>query len=81
MQLRVFPGKIHRPQSGSCPMIDEVQKGTYDEATLRDLEIGGKINGNHTGEYPSSSFNSETEASSIIKLNNGDVLYMREINR
>jgi hypothetical protein len=66
---------------------DDIQNGTYAEATaLQELQVGGTINDHLAMEkYPNptitSPSNSETEASSIIKLNNGDVLYMREINR
>lgn len=56
----------------------------YDESTLRELDIGAT----HHAEAMSAaaaatptSTSSEPDASSIIKLNNGDVLYMKEINR
>lgn len=75
------------PQSGCGPYSNEEESDVkipnaagYDESTLRDLEVG--TNQNETKEIVAAiSSSSETEASSIIKLNNGDVLYMKEINR
>lgn len=53
-------------------------KEGYDESTISGLEVGEAGGGNTTTFNPP---NAEVEASSIIKLNNGDVLYMKEINR
>lgn len=53
-------------------------KEGYDESTISGLEVGEVEGGNSA---TCNSTNSEVEASSIIKLNNGDVLYMKEINR
>lgn len=64
---------IYGPQSGSMPFGKE----GYDESTISGLEVGEVEGGNST---TCNSTNSEVEASSIIKLNNGDVLYMKEIN-
>ncbi|KAG2198679.1 hypothetical protein INT46_003255, partial [Mucor plumbeus] len=77
---------IYGPQSGCGPYNNEEESDAkiqnaagYDESTLRDLEVG--TNQNETKEAVAiAPSNSETEASSIIKLNNGDVLYMKEIN-
>jgi hypothetical protein len=54
-------------------------KEGYDDSTINDLEVGREEEGGNTTTC--NSLNSEIEASSIIKLNNGDVLYMKEINR
>jgi len=55
----------------------------YDESTLRDLDVGiaqqNQIKSTNAAATTAST--SEPDASSIIKLNNGDVLYMKEINR
>lgn len=66
---------FERPQSGCGPYGKEI----YDESTLHDLDIANSREEGEEGTW--NSFNSEIEASSIIKLNNGDVLYMKEINR
>lgn len=72
------------------PFINKATGGGYDDSTIHDLDIGNgskNSSGNSNGEEEEgntttcNSFNSEIEASSIIKLNNGDVLYMKEINR
>lgn len=55
--------------------------GQYDDSTLRDLEIGGTTSNSASNIAMNGTTGSSIEASSIIKLNNGDVLYMREINR
>lgn len=71
---------VNRPQSGSSPIAKEdgcaIQNGAHDETALHDLEVGG----NHTEACPRFDVTNSSN-SSIIKLNNGDVLYMREINR
>ncbi|GAA5816441.1 hypothetical protein MFLAVUS_009970 [Mucor flavus] len=64
---------IYGPQSGCGPYT----KDGYDEATLDELELSGHFEGTNA---TSNTFNTDIEASSIIKLNNGDVLYMKEIN-
>ncbi|KAG2194048.1 hypothetical protein INT47_008132, partial [Mucor saturninus] len=67
---------IYGPQSGCGPYGKE----TYDESTLHDLEIGCHNGTSREEGETCHSFSSDIEASSIIKLNNGDVLYMKEIN-
>ncbi|GAN09578.1 conserved hypothetical protein [Mucor ambiguus] len=83
---------IYGPQSGSMPYVTEEEpaetssSGTqvYDEPTLRDLDVGvthqAEVMGATAVATTTSNSSSEPEASSIIKLNNGDVLYMKEIN-
>lgn len=58
-------------------------KEGYDDSTINDLEIGREGEEEEEGGNTTTcnSLNTEIEASSIIKLNNGDVLYMKEINR
>ncbi|KAI8064059.1 Gtr1/RagA G protein conserved region-domain-containing protein [Thamnidium elegans] len=64
---------IYGPQSGCGPYT----KDGYDETTLDELELSGHFEGTNV---TCNTFNNDIEASSIIKLNNGDVLYMKEIN-
>ncbi|KAI8364293.1 Gtr1/RagA G protein conserved region-domain-containing protein [Choanephora cucurbitarum] len=71
---------IYGPQSGLESLNDNT-RNEYDDddaATVRDLEVGSREEEIPT---PFMNVNSVTDGSSIIKLNNGDVLYMREINR
>ncbi|KAK4509290.1 uncharacterized protein ATC70_007640 [Mucor velutinosus] len=82
---------IYGPQSGSTPCITEEPAATnhtgtqtYDESTLRDLDVGATHQAevmSTTAAATTTSTSLEPDASSIIKLNNGDVLYMKEINR
>ncbi|KAI7871368.1 uncharacterized protein EV154DRAFT_570667 [Mucor mucedo] len=67
---------IYGLQSGCSPYGKE----KYDESTLHDLDIGCYNGTGRERGYTRHSFSSEIEVSSIIKLNNGDVLYMKEIN-
>lgn len=82
----------NRPQSGSVPYSSKEAARGYDCTTIHDLDVGNEKNdksGSSSKEEEKegntattcNSFNPEIEASSIIKLNNGDVLYMKEINR
>ncbi|KAL7314269.1 GTP-binding protein gtr2 [Mucor circinelloides] len=81
---------IYGPQSGSMPYAteeDELEtKNTttlgYDESTLQDLDVGTAQQNQikSTNAAAATTSTSEPDASSIIKLNNGDVLYMKEIN-
>ncbi|OBZ88332.1 Ras-related GTP-binding protein D [Choanephora cucurbitarum] len=70
---------IYGPQSGLESLNDNIRNeyNGDDAATVRDLEVGAREEETPTHLMNT---NSVTDGSSIIKLNNGDVLYMREIN-
>ncbi|KAG1142454.1 hypothetical protein G6F37_002773 [Rhizopus arrhizus] len=62
---------IYGSQSGCGPVA---HKSSEDEI-IKNLKIG-----HHSNDTESDQTMADVDASSIIKLNNGDVLYMREIN-